>query len=141
MSPLQFPQNKQFTDASNQLNLPIKLDFLKSDYSTTLWSRFKSNYIHIFRSRTVLFRDYCWNSSFFKFLTFIEFVNLKLDVHEWQIIYDELETLHVELLPRTCFLKNRPFTFYEETIVICLEVFIKEKYSTANKPNIQTQKT
>ena len=31
-------------------------------------------------------RDYCWNSSFFRFASVIEFVNLKSIVFKWQII-------------------------------------------------------
>ena len=36
----------------------------------------------------------------------IEFVNLKFNVREWQIICDELESLNVKLLPQACFLKK-----------------------------------
>ena len=48
-------------------------DFLNYYHFTTLWSHLKSTNIQVFR----LFRDYCWNSSFFRFALAIEFVNLQ----------------------------------------------------------------
>ena len=80
----------------------------------SLWSRLKSTCIQVFR----LFRDYCWNSSFFSFVSVIEFVNLNFNAREWQIVCDELESLSVKLLPKTCFFSKltiiqrcRPMTY------------------------------
>ena len=42
------------------------------------------------------------------FISVIEFVNLKLNMREWQIVCDDLESLNVELVPQTRFFKNRP---------------------------------
>ena len=43
----------------------------------------------------------------FRFVSVFDFVNLKLDVHEWQIIRVELESSIVKVLLQTCCLKNR----------------------------------
>ena len=66
-----------------------------------IWSRPISRFF-------VFFRDNCPNSTFFMFISVIEFVNLKLNMREWQIVCDDLESLNVELVPQTRFFKNRP---------------------------------